>query len=391
MPEFSIVIPVYKGEHCIGRLLEGILNQSFKDFEVVCVDDASPDDSFAVLSRFAQNDARIRVFRQRENGGSSRARRRGVLKTSGRYVLFADQDDEFCEGALCFLHHELKKNASDIVSYDAEVQSVGKVDPEEVRGVQDWVKAFSGSLCGKEIVDACFINNKYGYSIWNKAYNGSMARMAFSKMEDVLIPLGEDNYAYFVLAYFAKTFRGAPGRYVYRYHYGAGFTGRGTMSIADWARTMSLSFSADLIKTFLDQQQVFELYANTYFAARKHMVEYAFAHFRREISFSDKTQAIRMALEHWRYEEVLEALALHSPQDVPLLVDIRFEGNSLSPELAQWVSSSSLKMVELEASICEAQITAENVRAEYESSASYKLGRKITTPLRMLRRGKPCR
>ena len=95
MPEFSIIIPVYHGERCVEQCIASLTTQSFGDFEILCVDDASEDGSAAVLSRLSEEDRRVRVIGLERNGGCSRARRLGVLSSKGDYVLFADQDDAY--------------------------------------------------------------------------------------------------------------------------------------------------------------------------------------------------------------------------------------------------------------------------------------------------------
>lgn len=385
MPEFSIVVPVYGGEAFVARLLESLLGQSFEDFEIICVDDASPDGSLAVLEGFARRDARVRVVRQGINRGCARARRRGVLESEGRYVLFADQDDEFCAGALGYLMKELAKDRVDILAFDAEVVNVGGVGSDEADGVQDWMRAPAERLEGRAVLDACFVEDRYGYSIWNKAYRGDMARDSFERIEDVAVPLGEDNYAYFVLAYMARTFRGAPGRFLYRYHYGAGFTGHGSLTLDGWERTSSLATAAALIRGFLEREQAFEEFESVYRAAREHMLDYAFEHYRSEIAEIDKSQALKVSLQHWEYDEVLAAVARHAPRDLPMLVRVRFGKERCADDLIQWVEAMSSKLVEIEKQEREARCAALNVRRAYEASRAYRWGRKVTAPLRFMK------
>ncbi|MEG0455065.1 MAG: hypothetical protein RR559_06950, partial [Bacteroides sp.] len=128
-----------------------------------------------------------------------------------------------------------------------------------------------------------------------------------------------------------------PGSPLYRYRYGAGFTGHGSMSLSAWSRTSTLAEAAGLIRRFLECQGVWAEYQGTYAAARAHMVEYAFDHYRTEIAEGDRAQALAVALEHWSYEEVLKGLACYAPCDLPMLVDVRFGADSVSSGLRCWV------------------------------------------------------
>lgn len=88
----SIIIPVYKVEKYLPKCLESILTQTFSDFEVLLIDDGSPDRSGQIAEEYAAQDARIKVFRK-ENGGVSSARNYGIEKAQGTYVAFCDSDD----------------------------------------------------------------------------------------------------------------------------------------------------------------------------------------------------------------------------------------------------------------------------------------------------------
>lgn len=91
MPLVSIVIPVYNGERFLNESLESVFAQTFRDYEVVCVDDGSTDGSCALLKEYG---ARVRVIQQ-ANAGQSAARNAGVRHATGVYVAFLDQDDRW--------------------------------------------------------------------------------------------------------------------------------------------------------------------------------------------------------------------------------------------------------------------------------------------------------
>ena len=95
----SIIVPVYNGEHCVGRCIESILNQTFEDFELILVNDGSSDKSGDICESYARKDSRIKVI-HKENGGSSSARNRGLMEATKQYIQFVDCDDTLCENAL---------------------------------------------------------------------------------------------------------------------------------------------------------------------------------------------------------------------------------------------------------------------------------------------------
>ena len=99
MPKISVIVPVYKAEGFLRQCTQSILTQSFADFELILVEDGSPDGSGALCDTIAQEDYRVRVIHQ-ENGGVSVARNRGMDEARGRFISFVDADDWLAEGAL---------------------------------------------------------------------------------------------------------------------------------------------------------------------------------------------------------------------------------------------------------------------------------------------------
>ena len=92
IPQISVIVPVYKAEAYLHRCVDSILAQTYQDFEVLLIDDGSPDRSGEICDVYAQKDRRVRVF-HKENGGVSSARNCGIQKANGCYICFVDSDD----------------------------------------------------------------------------------------------------------------------------------------------------------------------------------------------------------------------------------------------------------------------------------------------------------
>lgn len=101
-PQISVIIPVYRVEKYLSECLNSVLGQTFQDFEVVCINDGSPDNCDKILSFYAGRDKRIKVFKQ-QNQGLSGARNTGLDKATGKYVFFLDSDDTIPSYALSTL------------------------------------------------------------------------------------------------------------------------------------------------------------------------------------------------------------------------------------------------------------------------------------------------
>lgn len=114
-PQISIVVPFYGVEDYVEECLESIKAQTFTDFEVICVDDGSPDGSRAIADRFAAEDSRFRVVEQ-ANGGLSAARNHGTELASAPYIMWVDSDDLLAPRALEQLHDSLEATGSDFAA-----------------------------------------------------------------------------------------------------------------------------------------------------------------------------------------------------------------------------------------------------------------------------------
>ncbi len=111
---FSIIVPIFKVEDYLHRCVDSVLNQSFLDYELILVDDGSPDNCPKICDDYAQKDKRIKVI-HKNNGGLSDARNSGLNIASGEYVLFLDSDDSYLDGALEKLASILKNKKPDIL------------------------------------------------------------------------------------------------------------------------------------------------------------------------------------------------------------------------------------------------------------------------------------
>ena len=117
MPLFSVIVPVYKVEPYIRRCIESVLVQSYKDFELILVDDGSPDKCGEICDEYALGDNRIQVI-HKKNGGLSDARNFGVRAATGEYVLFLDSDDYFAnENVLQSLKERIAGFREELILY----------------------------------------------------------------------------------------------------------------------------------------------------------------------------------------------------------------------------------------------------------------------------------
>jgi len=161
--KISVVVPVYKAETYLRRCLDSLLSQSLEDFEILLVDDGSPDKSGIICDEYARKDNRIRVF-HKPNGGVSSARQKGLDEAKGEYVIHADPDDWVEPDMLDELYKKAKAEEADMVICDYYInfsqkqlyvtQKPSSLEPENVQC--ELFQQLHGSCCNKLIRRACY-------------------------------------------------------------------------------------------------------------------------------------------------------------------------------------------------------------------------------------------
>lgn len=112
MPLISIIIPVYNVQKYLKRCFDSVVNQTFKNFEVIVVDDGSTDSSLEICNKYAKSDSRFKIF-HKSNGGLSDARNYGLRYAKGKFISFVDSDDWLQNDALEYLYELLVKTNAD--------------------------------------------------------------------------------------------------------------------------------------------------------------------------------------------------------------------------------------------------------------------------------------
>lgn len=115
--KISIIIPMYKVEKYLRRCLDSVQNQTFQDWQAICVDDGSPDKSGSIAEEYAKKDKRFIVV-HKENGGLSDARNAGMPYADGKYIMFLDSDDCIHPQTMDILYNLAERENVDIVSFE---------------------------------------------------------------------------------------------------------------------------------------------------------------------------------------------------------------------------------------------------------------------------------
>lgn len=177
MPLVSIIIPIYNAEKTIERCINSILNQTYKDFELLLLDDGSTDTSGLICDSFAENDIRIKVF-HKENSGVSDTRNQGIAMAVGEYLQFVDSDDWLAPDATRFFMRTMKEHRCDMVIADfyrvigERVAQKGDIEKDGIMGRAD----YAASMLQKP-------EDFYYGVLWNKFYKKSIVDKYDIKMD----------------------------------------------------------------------------------------------------------------------------------------------------------------------------------------------------------------
>lgn len=191
MVKLSIIIPVYNVENYLSRCLESILNQTFNDFEIICVNDGSTDNSLAVLQKFKSNDERIIII-DKKNEGSGVARNVGLSTAKGDYVYFVDGDDWIEENSLDKIVLKADELNTDILifgglSYYNNKGKNGGYSADKLPK-QYLNKVFSSKDIKKDIF-------KFPSTVWTKLYKKDFLIKNNIKFQDIKV--GQDQLPFF--------------------------------------------------------------------------------------------------------------------------------------------------------------------------------------------------
>lgn len=142
-PLLSIIVPIYNVEKYLERCIDSIINQTYKNLEIILVDDGSKDASGIIADTYASKDDRIKVI-HKENGGLSDARNHGLDQARGNYIIFIDSDD-FIDSSMCeILFTTAEKYSSDIVSCNYYIFHAENHISVHPMSIQEDEKVFSG-------------------------------------------------------------------------------------------------------------------------------------------------------------------------------------------------------------------------------------------------------
>ena len=207
MVKISVIIPVYNSEKYLKECLDSVLNQSFNDFEVICINDGSTDSSLKILNDYQSKDSRIKII-SKENNGAASARNIGIKESQGEYVYFMDSDDILELTALEELYDLAETKNLDLIIFKLINFDDGTVEKYETAYYE---MAFLKELVGQRI----FNYNDIGENLFKIAVSPPGKFFKNDLISNIKFPEGyifEDN------AFFTEAILNAKSVYFYDKH-----------------------------------------------------------------------------------------------------------------------------------------------------------------------------
>ena len=166
LPLVSVIIPVYNVEKYLEECINSVLNQTMKDFEVICVDDGSEDNSLIILENFSRTDKRVKVFRNEKNMGQSYARNKGFIQAEGKYTYFLDSDDMIEKETLSELFLAAEQEMLDLILFDGRVIYDNEKYRENFKNYKiQRIGNYSEKLSGKKLMEELITNKEWSASV----------------------------------------------------------------------------------------------------------------------------------------------------------------------------------------------------------------------------------
>ena len=331
LPEISVVVIVYNNESTIASCLSSILCETSVSIEVICVDDASQDGSVDIINDFAKNDSRVIVYRHDTNLSAHISRRDGAFLSNGNYIWFIDGDDTISPQSIANVYNSMILDPVDILHFNTTIVNRGNISVGRIRFMEEFVKPYDGKLVGNKVFSACFKDNIYRFSIWNKLFNSKVCKKAFSLMESVPIFKAQDKYEYFVISFLSKSYRGDPSVGNYEYNFGFGLTGSKQFDSDSFRRFCSMSVVAKLFDKFIDNYSTNGNYLDIREKNRRELIIDCINNWLNNVREDDKKVCFEIMKTSWGVPDIVSCFAYNNWYKQGAVSDI-FQNLSLFPE-----------------------------------------------------------
>jgi len=329
-PLVSIIIPVYNDEKFIRECLDSAVNQTLKNIEIICVNDASTDNSLEIMNEYAKKDSRVRVINRTVNGSALAARKDGVMAARGIFTMFMDQDDNLVPNACETAYNLIVENDVDILWFSF---SFNELDEDgELSDIRVYNPYCNEILYSREQIQSFyFIDNDKGGGVclWNKIYKTELIKLSHSKMETFYCLVPNDVYADFYISYYANKMLGISTEPLYTHYFGRGVEGNSKISLEKFEKICRDSQGISLTRKFLEREKTLEEQEKYLSGWTKHFQNYCFNVCCRRVKTEDLDKAVKILYRYFNDKDNAAEITLN------LLTELRNYINWVD-ELRNW-------------------------------------------------------
>ena len=200
-PLISIIVPVYNTEKYLKRCLDSLINQTFKDIEIIIVNDASQGNCKEIVKEYLKKDSRIKYIEHSENRGTLIARKTGSINSIGKYIMYVDSDDEIEINACEEIFNIIKNKDYDIIHFGTKI--IADFDSKDI----EWNLSTNRFNINLEFLLNELIDKKISHNMWGKVFHRRIIEKLIEYISDTPIMNAEDMLQCLIAFYFSKSYK----------------------------------------------------------------------------------------------------------------------------------------------------------------------------------------
>ena len=200
-PLISIIVPVYNTEKYLKRCLDSLVGQTFKDIEIIIVNDASQGNCKEIIEKYQKNDGRIKYIEHSENKSLIQARKTGNINSIGKYIMYVDSDDEIEINACEEIFNIVQNKDYDIIHFGAKI--ISDFDSKDI----EWNLSTNRFNINLEFLLNELIDKKISHNMWGKVFHRRIIEKFIEYISDIPIMNAEDMLQCLIAFYFSKSYR----------------------------------------------------------------------------------------------------------------------------------------------------------------------------------------
>ncbi len=300
----SVCIPVRNAEHCLADCLDSVINQTLKDIEIICIEDASADKSKELLETYAVRDSRIKVISHKKRLGMLVTRKEAVSAAQGKYIMFVDCDGSLFPNACEIAYKVISQNQTDVAEYSVKVMG-----PPGEKTLNYLELNAADRLEDKNILHLRMQKHLKNCTVWNKIYRAELIKEAFFEIENDCSVSGADFLIFCVISYYAKSVSLIKEElYKWKWNCGSRQTVPSVIGLGRFKELLTEKDELDAVLKFISTKPDKEEYRGFLQKIREQVLHQAISWWNESLDDKKSYEWLRLFVEKWGAEETAKAL-----------------------------------------------------------------------------------